>query len=67
VHPDGRTAYVTNNESGSVSVIDTGSRSLVGSVSVGSHPEAVAMAPDGSRAYVVNSGDGTISVLDPTG
>jgi YVTN family beta-propeller protein len=67
VRPDGRAAYVTNNEGDSVSVIDTTSRSVVGELQVGSLPEAIAMAPDGERAYVVNSGDDTLAVLDLTG
>jgi YVTN family beta-propeller protein len=38
---------------------------LVGTVTVGSVPEALGIRPDGERVYVANTGDGTVSVVDP--
>jgi YVTN family beta-propeller protein len=52
--PDGTLAYVTGraaDSSGSVSVLATGSDSIIASVAVES-PAAVAFAPDGGTAYV---------------
>ena len=40
---------MTNNESRSVSVIDTATREVVGQLPVGNLPEAVVVAPDDSR------------------
>jgi YVTN family beta-propeller protein len=65
ISPDGTRAYVTNNGSGSVSVIDTTTNVTVGDpITVGSWPWGVAVTPDGSRAYVANYGGGSVSVID---
>src|SRR5512145_74001 len=60
-------AYITNFNSNSVSVIDTGNNTLKATIPVGTDPLGVAISPDGSRAYVTNSnyGDtGSVSVID---
>jgi YVTN family beta-propeller protein len=46
-------AYVTN-ASGTVSVIDTATNSVVATILVGIFPSGVAITPDGTRAYVTN-------------
>src|SRR5712692_8814527 len=61
-------AYVTN-ASGTVSVIDTTTNTVVATIPVGLFPSGVAITPDGTRAYVVNQfvtnqGDNTVSVID---
>lgn len=60
ITPDGRRLYVT--ESTSVSILDTSTNAVIGSVSdlysgVGGRPSpsSVAVSPDGSLAYVVNA------------
>ncbi|MGZ4956838.1 MAG: hypothetical protein ACXV8Q_17180 [Methylobacter sp.] len=58
--------YVTNNVSGSVSVIDMANNSLVDTVTVGHTPIGVAVSPDGKRVYVANISDNTVSVIDTT-
>jgi YVTN family beta-propeller protein len=63
VSPDGRTAYVANRRSGSVSVLDTSSRELIATISVEGNPWAIALSPDGSRAYVT-TGAPFLSVID---
>jgi YVTN family beta-propeller protein len=58
-------AYITNSAEASVSILDTASDTVLGTVPVGAAPQAVAIAPDASRVYIGNHEAGTISVLDP--
>ena len=69
VSRDGRRAYVTNEDSSSVSVINLKTRRVVSTIRVGTAPRGVAVAPDNRRVYVANNGGdaqrlGTISVID---
>src|SRR5215467_1300255 len=58
-------AYITDFNSGTVSVIDTTQNAVIGSpIPVGRNPYGVAVTPDGSTAYVANLGSGTVSVID---
>ena len=60
-------AYVTNRASGTVSVINTTNKTVVGSaIGVGSLPQDVAVAhtPTITRVYVANSGGNNVSVID---
>jgi YVTN family beta-propeller protein/autotransporter-associated beta strand protein len=58
-------AYITNNVSNDVSVIDTGTNSVVGTpIPVGILPEGVAVSPDGRFVYVPNTGSNTVSVIN---
>ena len=63
VSPDGSRAYVANQSSGNVSVIDTAADSVVATIAVGLNPYGVAVSPDGSRAYVANQSSGNVSVI----
>jgi len=63
VSPDGSRVYVANRSSSTVSVIDTATNSVIGTVKVGKGPRAVVITPDGSRAYAANSND-SVSVID---
>jgi YVTN family beta-propeller protein len=63
VTPNGARVYVTNILQDTVSVIDTLTNTLVGTITVGQSPWGIAITPDGTRAYVANS-SGTISVID---
>jgi len=60
-------AYVTNLSgsvlSGSVSVIDTTTNTVVATILVGTSPSGVAITPDGTRVYVTNIFN-SISVID---
>jgi YVTN family beta-propeller protein len=57
-------AYITNANSGTVSVINTATNMVVGSpITVGNFPFGVAVTPDGSKVYVANQGDSTVSVI----
>jgi YVTN family beta-propeller protein len=57
-------AYVTNNQSNNVSVIDTATNTVTATIPVGKQPSGIALSPDGSRVYVMNTGENTISVVD---
>jgi YVTN family beta-propeller protein len=63
-------AYVTNGESGTVTVLDVVNVRLDREVPVGQNPVAVAASPTRNEVYVVNSGveggPGSISVIDAT-
>ena len=57
-------AYVTNNNSNNVSVIDTATNTVVATVAVGTQPFGVAVNPAGTRAYVTNNNSNNVSVID---
>ncbi len=62
--PDKTRAYVTNQASATVSVIDMVANQKTQDIPVGVEPYGVAITPDGSRAYVTNSASNTVSVID---
>ena len=65
--PPSASGYVTNRASGTVSVINTTNKAVVGSaIRVGSSPQDVAVAhtPAITRVYVANSGGNNVSVID---
>ncbi|HYS74879.1 MAG TPA: hypothetical protein VEM38_02160, partial [Burkholderiales bacterium] len=45
-------AYVPNERSGTVSVIDTASDQVVATIKAGGKPRGIAASPDGRRLYV---------------
>src|SRR5438093_72845 len=57
------TAYVVNLADG-VSVINTGTNTIVTTVTAGTGPQAVAITPDGRFAYVVNLTSNDVSVIN---
>ena len=62
VSPDGTQALVTNNASGTVSVIDTTTNTVVKTISVGAAAFGVAFHPNGTRGYV--TANGNLVVID---
>jgi len=54
---------VANSQANTVSVINTGSNTVVATIPVGAFPVGVAIAPDGAFVYVVNQIDQTLSVI----
>ncbi|WP_167467837.1 beta-propeller fold lactonase family protein [Arthrobacter oryzae] len=64
ISPDGAAAYVTNEGSNSISVLDPRAETVRSTIAVGPGPRGVAVRPDGAQAYVTNSGDNTVSVID---
>jgi YVTN family beta-propeller protein len=57
-------AYVTSTTANLVTVIDTSTRAVVGTIEVGTMPTHLAIAADGTRVYVTNTGSSSISVID---
>jgi YVTN family beta-propeller protein len=51
---------------GTVSVIDTAKKSVVGEIDVGLHPSALALNQKGDRLFVANANSDTVSVIDTT-
>jgi YVTN family beta-propeller protein len=52
--------------SGTVSVIDTATNTVVNTIEVGLHPCGMALSPSGDRVYVTNANSDTVSVIDTT-
>jgi YVTN family beta-propeller protein len=67
ITPDKRLAYVTNQASATVSVIDLATNQKTQDIPVGAGPYGIALTPDGARAYVANSASNTVSVIDTAG
>jgi len=65
VSPDGTTAYVSNNSSGTVSVINLATNAVIQTISVGGQPTGVAFAAGGGTAYVTND-LGSVFVINTT-
>ena len=64
ITPDKRFAYVANQGSATVSVIDLTANQKTQDIPVGVEPYGVALTPNGTRAYVANSASNTVSVID---
>jgi YVTN family beta-propeller protein len=64
ITPDGKTAYVTNLVSNSVTPIDVATNMPGAEIKVGSGPEGIAITPDGRTAYVANSGRESVTPID---
>lgn len=62
ITPDGRHAYVTDSESGTLTAIDTRSNTVTATIPVGRDSGAVAITPDGQQAYVTLEVD--VAVID---
>jgi PGF-pre-PGF domain-containing protein len=54
---------VTNEDSNTVSVIDTATNTVKATVEVGSDPKGIAITPDGTNVYVTNYDSNTVSVI----
>jgi YVTN family beta-propeller protein len=63
ITPDGTSAYVANDTSNSVSVIDTATNTVTATILVGAKPRRVGITPDGANAYVPAAGSNSVSVI----
>ncbi|MGH8468520.1 MAG: cytochrome D1 [Gammaproteobacteria bacterium] len=61
---DDRWAFISNKQSGTLSVIDVHKLAGVTDIKVGSLPTALAFSPLSKAVYVANEGDGTIVAVD---
>ena len=61
ITPNKAFAYVTNQVSGTVSVIDLSTQTKVADIPVGAEPYGIALTPDAARAYVANSASNSVS------
>ncbi|MEV0732649.1 IPT/TIG domain-containing protein, partial [Polymorphospora sp. NPDC050346] len=64
VTPDGTRAYVANENSYAVSVVDTATDGVITNITVGGAPQALAVSPDGTRLYVVKVSSNSVSVIN---
>jgi len=60
----GKSLYVTNVLSNSVSVVNTATNSVTATIPVGRSPRGIAISPDGASLYVANARDNTVSVVN---
>lgn len=61
----GNKAYVANSGSGSVSVVNFATLSVVANITVGAEPMGVVAAPNGSRVFVANAASNSVTVVSP--
>ena len=63
--PNGLKAYVSNNQSNTVSVIDTVNRVVTATISTAHDaPQEITVTPDGGRVFVVHQNAGDVAVID---
>ncbi|MBF6478228.1 protein kinase domain-containing protein [Nocardia cyriacigeorgica] len=62
--PAGRKAYVRGNLGGPVSVIDTGTNTVVATIPVGPETGGVAVDPGRGTLYVTDRGERTVTLID---
>src|SRR5882757_5770054 len=57
-------AYVPNEESGTISVIDTSTDKVVKEIRAGDKPRGLAVAKDGKKLYVSDQPNNSLVVID---
>jgi YVTN family beta-propeller protein len=62
--PDGKTLYVSNEETAEVTVLALGTGKVTRKVPVGREPEGVTVRPDGKFVYVTCEGDNEVVAID---
>jgi YVTN family beta-propeller protein len=66
LHPNEPTAYVTNINSGSISVIDLNSDKVIKIIPCGLGRKGIDITPDGSEIWVTNTNENLITVINTT-
>jgi YVTN family beta-propeller protein len=66
-HPTDHVAYVTNELSGNVAVIDTDAHRRTVDVAVGGRPLGIALTREGALAYVTSAESDAVVVIDTEG
>jgi YVTN family beta-propeller protein len=64
LHPNKPTAYVTNVNSNSVSVVDLESDEIIKTISCGLGTEGIDITPDGLEIWVSNNNENTIDIIN---
>lgn len=64
---DGRTIFVSNEETSELSFVDVENGRVTGRVRVGGEPEGVTVSPDGMFVYVTSEEDNEVAVIDVKG
>jgi YVTN family beta-propeller protein len=64
VAPDNSKVYVSDGRAGTVSVIDTKTYAVVGTIKVGTRPWGIALSPDGKYLFSANGPSNDVSVVD---
>jgi YVTN family beta-propeller protein len=62
--PDGAKVYATSDQSGTVTVVETASRTVVSTLAVAGRPFDVALTPDGSLGFVTDHDPPVVRRLD---
>ena len=60
-------AYVANQRSSTVSVVNAANNTVAATVPVGASPFGVAITPNGAFAYLAKAGSPTVPVIDTAG
>jgi PQQ-dependent catabolism-associated beta-propeller protein len=66
VSADGKTLYVSNEDSAQLTILDLETGETRKRVAVGKEPEGVTLRPDGKVVYVTSEQDGTLTAVDTT-
>lgn len=66
VNPSSHTAFVVNQGSNNVSLIDTEKLKVKAVITVGTSPIGIAANPSSNKVYVANSGSGTVTPISGT-
>src|SRR5450432_3495398 len=61
---DGKTLYVSNEETAELSVLDLESGTITHKIAVGKEPEGVTVRPDGKAVYVTSEQDSSVTAID---
>lgn len=64
--PDGKTLFVSNEETAEMSALDVQSGAIRGRAPVGHEPEGVAVRPDGKVVFVTSEQDAEVTAVDAT-
>jgi YVTN family beta-propeller protein len=64
ITPDGKTLFVTNEDSARLTILDVARGKALAHIAVGREPEGVRLAPDGRWLIVTSENDDNIAVID---
>jgi YVTN family beta-propeller protein len=64
VSPDGRTLYVSNEETSEMTAVDATTGTIRGAVHVGKEPEGVTVRPDGKVVFVTSEASSEVTAVD---